>query len=415
MDNKTITPVAMAAMAVAGLSQASTKIPAPPVLDSRATSNTPPYPPASDVAEQAATRFLDFVAGLSSTADITQAGMERAFDSPLNEVRPGTYLAKRAVSEGWTYTVAYRAPKMDTKPGFALRFYNKDLTADPTPVCVMDLDRIRSALIPRGFREWMEPMMIGGLSSWNFEKGGLVAMILSKDLSTDSHDRECVLLVKTRDSPSLQLNRHGEDSEMAIATMAAWAREEREGWAAAGLATASDQTTQEVSAKPVMLQAPARAETAEQIVAQFLSFVAGVNGTADITQDTVEETFRVKLIRNNQDSYYALHPLTDPGSWRYSLGYQPPSATTKPGVTLGFFNDVPSADPAPVCVMDLERFRSALIPHGFKEWTEPEHHGGISSWNFEKGDLVVMILSTDFSTDSHGRECVLLVRTRDLK
>ncbi|MBB3226703.1 type IV secretion system protein VirD4 [Luteibacter sp. Sphag1AF] len=199
IGKKTIAVAAVAGLAVAGLSKASTPPPAPPVPAIEATTETPPPPSASDVAEQAATRFLDFVAGLSRTADITQAAMERAFHLSLSEIRPGTYFVEQKIGAGWIYSVAYRAPRPDTKAGFAFDFYHPDRTSDPTLICVMDLERIRSALIPRGFKEWTNPRHHGGISSWNFEKEDLVVMILSRDFSTDSHGRECVLLVQTRD------------------------------------------------------------------------------------------------------------------------------------------------------------------------------------------------------------------------
>lgn len=151
---------------------------------------------ASETAKQAADRFLGLVSGLNGTADLTRERIEQGFHVRLVKGGAGEIYSSPNLGGGWTYGIERFLPRGTIEMGISFGFYNAHQAADPSPVCVLGLDGVRSALTSHGFVESRTLGELGDLVSWNFQKNDLAVVVGPHDFFGGPGGSQCVQTIR---------------------------------------------------------------------------------------------------------------------------------------------------------------------------------------------------------------------------
>lgn len=151
---------------------------------------------ASETAKQAADRFLGLVSGLNGTADLTRERIEQALQVSLVKGGAGEIYSSPDLGGGWTYGIERFLPRGTIKMGISFGFYNAHQEADPSPVCVLDLDGVRSTLTSHGFVESRTLGEVGDVVSWNFQKNDLAVVVGPRDFFAGPGGHQCIQTIR---------------------------------------------------------------------------------------------------------------------------------------------------------------------------------------------------------------------------
>jgi type IV secretion system protein VirD4 len=187
--------IAAAGVAIAAMTQ--TAVAEPEAARIASAGPVPAAPYVNAAAKQAADRFLAFVVALNSTADLTKAKLEEAFQEEMLDGENGSVYISPLLSNGWIYAVERHPAKAKFKQAFEFGFYNGDRSADPSPVCVLDLASLCPALAKGGYTESVSRADIGGVVSINFAKNDVVLTIVARDIINSPDGRECVRAISS--------------------------------------------------------------------------------------------------------------------------------------------------------------------------------------------------------------------------
>ncbi len=144
---------------------------------------------------------------------------------------------------------------------------------------------------------------------------------------------------------------------------------------------------------------------------RFFALVASLRSTSDLTKDNVEAGMGITLTRGDGGFSYTSPAFS--GGWNYGVERLDAGPHMKPGLTFGFYNNDTAAEPAPICLADIESVRSRLVSMGFDEAVTPGEIGGVVAWNFYKSDLVLTVIPGDLVFTSRRTECVRVIHTTD--
>jgi hypothetical protein len=148
------------------------------------------------VARDAAQRVLAFLSDVQSSADFSDANVEKQMGvtltpNPSNGEGWKIYQSPD-FGKGWKYGVQQVAPRPPIGSGFLFWFENADRAADAAPVCTLTLDQLRAALTTHGWVERSVLSEIGSVLAIEFAKRDLVLTLTSWDV-TLTGERKCVL------------------------------------------------------------------------------------------------------------------------------------------------------------------------------------------------------------------------------
>jgi hypothetical protein len=191
--------IALAAVGMALASLAHAAQPAMLAKEDRASSSEAPGSQTTMQANDALDRFFAFVSTLRSTSELTKENVEQGMGVALGKSEGGMAYRSPVFGKGWTYVVRQLVPTGRLKAGFSFGFFNPDPSADPGPVCVATLERVRASLVSRGFTEAITPGEIGQIVAWNFVKNDLMFTVTPADLATRRDGTECVRVIHTTD------------------------------------------------------------------------------------------------------------------------------------------------------------------------------------------------------------------------
>jgi type IV secretion system protein VirD4 len=156
---------------------------------------------------------------------------------------------------------------------------------------------------------------------------------------------------------------------------------------------------------------PQATKTARDALARFFGYVSTLRSTSELTKASVEHGMGIAFGKDEEGDFYRSPGLG--GGWTYVIRHHDPRGRLKPGVTFGFFNPDPSADPTPICVATLDQIRASFASRGFPEAITPGEIGQVVAWNFVKNDLVFTVTPLDVTTWPDGTECVRVIQTTD--
>ncbi|QWT21282.1 hypothetical protein KPL74_04605 [Bacillus sp. NP157] len=151
-----------------------------------------PLPAARDITQ----RVLSLLSGAASTTDIGTNEINRAMGinlAPDPEAGKGWSIFESPdLGFGWHFGVQHADPKPPLKPSLRFWFEHESGDADPTPVCSLPVDHLRSMLASHGWVERTVPTEIGSVLGLEFAKRELVLVLTPRDIAR-SGDVQCII------------------------------------------------------------------------------------------------------------------------------------------------------------------------------------------------------------------------------